>query len=231
MENKRFVLWYRVSTSKQGFDGNGIQAQQASIQRYLASLNQSYEVLGEFTEVRTGKDSARSSKLTEALELCRKHDAVLLVSKLDRLSRQASFLLQLQESKTKFICADFPEANELTISLLAIIASYERRMISERTKASLAIVRKTKTLGNPRIAEARSKAMDAVQERKALFVQSAIKAIREIQSTAIDMSYERIAECMSMRGIPTSRGNGSKWTGTAVRRVLMTTENCNRMAA
>src|SRR3954464_232429 len=77
-------------------------------------------------------------KLAEALALCRLHNATLVIAKLDRLSRDAAFLLGLQRAGVRFVAADMPEANELGAGIMAVVAQAERKMISARTKAALA---------------------------------------------------------------------------------------------
>ena len=151
--NGKFVTYYRVSTDKQGKSKLGLEAQQATILQYLNGGN--HEVLGEFIEVETGKGSNALSKrpeLSKAIALCKKTKARLLISKLDRLSRNVHFISSLMESKVNFICADMPEANQLTINVLASVAQYERELISKRTKDALqALKARGVKLGNPNL--------------------------------------------------------------------------------
>ena len=105
--------------------------------------------MAEHTEVESGTVNARP-ELVRALAACRIHGATLVVAKLDRLSRDAAFLLNLKASGVRFVIAEMPEANELTVDLLAVLAQHERRVISERTKAALAVAkRRGVRLGNP----------------------------------------------------------------------------------
>jgi DNA invertase Pin-like site-specific DNA recombinase len=144
-----FVAYYRVSTPKQGASGLGLEAQRASVEEHL--LRVGGKQLAAFTEVETGSRNDRP-KLQEALLRCRQTNSILLVAKLDRLGRDAAFLIQLRNSSTKFVCADMPEANELTISLLAIVAEHERKMISKRTKEALQAAKaRGVKLGNPQL--------------------------------------------------------------------------------
>jgi DNA invertase Pin-like site-specific DNA recombinase len=92
-------------------------------------------LVAEFVEVESGKHDDRP-KLAEALALCRLHNATLIIAKLDRLSRDAHFLLGLQKAGVRFVAADMPEANEMVVGIMAVVAQAERKMISERTKAA-----------------------------------------------------------------------------------------------
>jgi DNA invertase Pin-like site-specific DNA recombinase len=92
---------------------------------------------GEFTEIETGTNKRQRPKLQAAIAAAKAHDAVLLIAKLDRLARNVHFITGLQESGVKFVAVDMPEANELTVQILAVMAQHEAKMISERTKAAL----------------------------------------------------------------------------------------------
>lgn len=150
MEGK-FVSYLRVSTERQGRSGLGIEAQRKSVEDYLNGGQ--WELLEEYVEVESGKNDDRP-ELKQALEHCDLTGATLLIAKLDRLSRDAYFLLGLQRSGVRFVCADMPEANELTVGIMALMAQEERKRISERTKAALAVAKaRGVKLGNPKGAE------------------------------------------------------------------------------
>ncbi|NYH13544.1 recombinase family protein [Paraburkholderia bryophila] len=139
MASGKFVAYYRVSTQKQGQSGLGLDAQREAVRTYLNGGR--HEVVQEFTEVETGKGSnalSRRPQLAQALALCRKTGARLLIAKLDRLARNVHFISGLMESKVKFVACDMPEANELTTHLMAAFAQYEAQRISERTRDALA---------------------------------------------------------------------------------------------
>lgn len=192
-----------------------MEAQKQSVARYLASLD--CEHLASFEEVESGADNRRP-KLQAALQLAKAKKAVLIIAKLDRLSRNAAFLLQLQESNVDFIACDMPNADKLSIGIIALLAQRERELISERTKAGLAVAKaRGAKLGNPNPELALKKAKEVIQKRKQEFVCTALKYIREIQGTGIT-SLNRIADCMNKRGEKTPRGG--TWTATAVKRVL-----------
>lgn len=149
MANGKFVVYYRVSTQRQGESGLGLDAQKDAVAKFLNGGD--WEVLAEFTEIETGKGKDALSKrpqLKAALETCRKTGAKLLIAKLDRLARNVHFITGLMEEAkgngrkaVKFVACDMPDANDLTIHLMAAFAEHEAQRISERTKAALAMAK------------------------------------------------------------------------------------------
>jgi DNA invertase Pin-like site-specific DNA recombinase len=127
-----YVAYYRVSTRKQGADGLGIEAQKTAVRTYAGEN----AILAEYTDVESGAKDNRE-QLQMAIHHCQKENAVLLIAKLDRLSRNVNFISALMDSKTKFVCCDMPEANEFTIHIFAAVAQQERKMISERVRLAL----------------------------------------------------------------------------------------------
>jgi DNA invertase Pin-like site-specific DNA recombinase len=121
------MAYYRVSTSKQGRSGLGLEAQRHAVEGYLNGGD--WQIVGEFTEVETGKRADRPA-LAKALAMCRLHGARLVIAKLDRLSRNAHFLLGLKESGVDFVAADMPNANRLTVGIMAMVAEDEAQRIS-----------------------------------------------------------------------------------------------------
>jgi DNA invertase Pin-like site-specific DNA recombinase len=139
MSQDQFVTYYRVSTARQGASGLGLDAQRQTVQQYITGATRT--ALAEFVEVETGKGANALEKrpeLRKALEMCRKSGATLLIAKLDRLARNVHFVSGLMESKVKFVACDLPEANQLTIHIMAAFAEHEARRISERTRDALA---------------------------------------------------------------------------------------------
>jgi DNA invertase Pin-like site-specific DNA recombinase len=211
----KFVSYYRVSTEKQGLQGNGIEAQKQSVARYLASMD--CELVGTFEEVESGANNKRP-QLAAAIQTAKSKKAVLVIAKLDRLSRNAAFLLQLQDSGVDFVACDMPNADKLSVGIIALLAQRERQLISERTTAGLAVAKQRGVvLGNPNPERSLRKAVEANIKRKQEFAATALKSIREIQSTGVE-TLSRIADCMNKRGEKTSRGG--TWTATAVKRVI-----------
>jgi hypothetical protein len=133
----KYISYLRVSTQQQGASGLGLEAQKKAVADYLNGGR--WRLLAEYVEVESGKNNERE-ELQKALRACRLHGATLLVAKLDRLARNAYFLLGLQESGVDFVACDMPAANRLTVGILAMVAEEEARMISARTKAALRAV-------------------------------------------------------------------------------------------
>jgi DNA invertase Pin-like site-specific DNA recombinase len=211
----KFVAYYRVSTDKQGLNGNGIEAQKQSVARYLASLD--CELLGSYEEVESGANNKRP-QLAAAIQIAKSKKAILVIAKLDRLTRNAAFLLQLQDSGVDFVACDMPNADKLSVGIIALLAQRERQLISERTKAGLAVAKQRGVvLGNPNPEKSLKKAVETNIKRKQEFAAAALKSIHEIQSTGVK-TLARIADCLNKRGEKTPRGG--TWTATAVKRVL-----------
>jgi DNA invertase Pin-like site-specific DNA recombinase len=157
-----FVAYYRVSTDRQGRSGLGLQAQREAVARFLAG-HPGAALLGEFTEVESGKRADRP-QLATALALARRGRATLVIAKLDRLARSVAFIAGLMEGGAPFIACDNPHAMPLTIHMLAAVAQHEREAISARTKAALAVAKARGTrLGNPDPAPARLLAAVAIR--------------------------------------------------------------------
>jgi DNA invertase Pin-like site-specific DNA recombinase len=134
MSPARYVPYYRVSTVRQGQSGLGLEAQRAAVHAFAPQPNQ---LLTEFVEVESGKKNQRP-QLLAAIAAARQHHATLLIAKLDRLSRNAGFILTLRDSGVDFVCCDMPDANTLTVGIFALVAQHERETISKRTKDALA---------------------------------------------------------------------------------------------
>jgi len=233
----KVVAYYRVSTVGQGKSGLGLDAQRDAVADLAAA--RSLKVLAEFTEVESGGRNDRP-KLLEALHHARVTGATLLIAKLDRLSRNAAFLLTLRDSGVRFMATDIPDANDVTIGVLAVIAQAEREATSARTKAALATVkakvgsgqgyisrrsgRPVERLGNPngadafrRAARGSTAALRAVQERAnrhALDLAPVVARLRE-QGTC---SLGGLAASLNAEGMKTPRGG--RWHASSVRNLL-----------
>lgn len=214
-----FVAYYRVSTAKQGKSGLGLEAQQEAVRTFLNGGN--WTLAAEFTEVESGKRNDRP-ELAKALQASRVYGAKLVIAKLDRLSRDAHFLLGLEKAGVDFVAADMPMANRLTVGIMAMVADEERRMISARTKAALAAVKaRGKRLGGNRGAVLSDVAREAGRK-----VQSARASARAADLAPIltrlrgegVMSLRGLARALTERGIPTPRGRG-EWTAVQVARL------------
>src|SRR5262250_108087 len=139
-EQTRFVAYLRVSTARQGKSGLGLEAQRETVRQFVASQNGKI-IAPEFIEIESGKRDDRP-ELDKAIKRCRVTGATLVVAKLDRLSRNAAFLMTLRDSGVQFVAADLPEANTMTVGVMAVVAQHEREAISARTKAALAAAKR-----------------------------------------------------------------------------------------
>ena len=145
MNKLKYVSYLRVSTQKQGHSGLGLEAQREIIRNYLHEKTP----ISEFIEVESGRKKDRP-KLKEALDLCRKTGATLIVAKLDRLARNVSFLSNLLETDVEIIFCDFPQANKMVLHILSAISQYEAELTASRTKSALAAKKaRGYKLGNP----------------------------------------------------------------------------------
>ena len=214
-----FVAYYRVSTARQGKSGLGLEAQRAAVREHLDGGN--WHIVAEFTEVESGKHSDRP-KLVAALKECRLRRAKLIIAKLDRLARNVAFVSNLMESGVEFEAVDFPQANRLTIHIMAAIAEHEAKMISDRTKAALqAAKRRGVKLGGDRgarlTAKARAAGKAAVQQRARSRAHDLAPTVQELQAAGCE-SLRAIAAGLEERGIPAARGG--KWSAVQVARLL-----------
>lgn len=199
----RFVAYYRVSTTRQGINGLGMDAQKESVSRYLNGGD--WKLLGEFAEVESGKRNDRQ-ELAKAIALCRKEQAVLVIAKLDRLARNAAFLLNLRDSGVDFVATDMPSADKFTVGIMALVAEKERDMISQRTRDGLAAAKRRGTkLGNPRPALAVKSAVKVNIERADAYAGSLLPIIDEIKRAHVN-SLRGIAFCLNARGFKTPTG-------------------------
>ena len=215
---KKMVFYLRVSTSKQGADGNGIQHQMTVVNRYAESNGG--DVVGQFIEVESGgKTDSERPQLAAALEKCKKENAVLVCSKIDRLSRNAEFLLRLMNSRVEFVCCDIPNCDRFTISLFAILAEKEKNMISERTKNALKMVKaRGIKLGSPNPELSVIKMNEGARKARIDFKNKIVPIINEIKSTGIE-TLQGVADCLNRRGISTR--NGKQWYPTQIRNLLV----------
>jgi DNA invertase Pin-like site-specific DNA recombinase len=239
MAQGRFVAYYRVSTDKQGRSGLGLDAQREAVHRHLNGGT--WHLVAEVVEVESGKRNDRP-KLAEALRLCRIHKATLIIAKLDRLARNVAFISNLMESGVEFTAVDFPQANRLTVHIIAAVAEHEAVMISQRTKDALASKRafyarltdeqkaelraqgKATQLGGDRgnlaAVRAQATANSAAARREAAKRRAADLSpiVAEIRAGADGASLRQLAAGLNARGIRTAQGG--QWSATQVKRVL-----------
>lgn len=209
----KYVAYYRVSTKKQGQSGLGLEAQKAQVHNFTKGCTDC--IVAEYTEVESGKVNDRT-ELKKAMAAAKAEGAILLIAKLDRLSRNAGFIFALRDSGVQFVCADMPEANTLTIGIFAVMAQHERELISSRTKAGLqaAKVRGTK-LGTPAnlTNTARAKAVKVRSAKARAGNLQAAELIKLYRSNGL--TYRAIVEKLNTSGYTTNRGN--KWAVSSVK--------------
>jgi DNA invertase Pin-like site-specific DNA recombinase len=221
MAQGKFVAYYRVSTAKQGRSGLGLEAQQEAVRSYLNGG--SWQLVDEVVEVESGKRNDRP-KLAEALRLCRLHGATLIIAKLDRLARNVAFISNLMESGVEFTAVDFPQANRLTVHILAAVAEHEAKAISTRTKDALAAAKaRGKRLGGdrgnlPAVAKAGAVASVASRTAKADSRASDLAPIIEELKASGAVSLRQIAAGLNAKGIRTARGH--EWSAIQVQRAI-----------
>jgi DNA invertase Pin-like site-specific DNA recombinase len=213
----KYIAYFRVSSARQGRSGLGLEAQRQAVQTHLNGVRP----ISEFTEVESGRRSDRP-KLKEALAACRLHKATLVIAKLDRLARNVAFVSNLMEAGVEFEAVDFPQANRLTIHILAAVAEHECRMISERTRAALAAAKvRGKSLGG-----FRGRAGSCTDLEKARAVRTAnskqratdlAPTIRTLQDEGA-RSLRSIAAGLNARRITAPRGG--EWSAAQVRSIL-----------
>jgi DNA invertase Pin-like site-specific DNA recombinase len=221
MADGKWISYLRVSTGRQGRSGLGLESQRAAVESHLNGGN--WQLVKEFVEVESGKKSDRPV-LADAIKHCRLYGAKLVIAKIDRLSRNAHFLLGLKDAGVDFVAADMPTANRLTVGIMAMVAEEEGRMISERTKAALAAARRRGVqLGgynkNPKLsAKARKAGHEANRAKAATRAADIAPTIAELQAAGAT-SLRAIAGGLNARGIPTERGVGA-WSATQVMRMM-----------
>jgi len=215
------VAYFRVSTERQGRSGLGLDAQRERCDAF--AVQNGMAVAGAFTEVETGKGSDaldRRPQLAAALAAARRLRCPVLVAKLDRLSRDVHFVAGLMAQRVPFLVAELgPDVDPFMLHVYAALAEKERRMISERTRAALA-VRKGQgaRLGNrTNLAEARALGAARTAEAARRFAENAAPVIREIRGSGV-ASLRGVAAALNARGVRTARGG--KWAATQVGAVL-----------
>lgn len=224
-----FVAYYRVSTDKQAVSGLGLAAQRAAVRQWLESHGAGPGALAaEFEEAESGRRSARP-QLLRALAAARRHRAVLVVAKLDRLTRDPRFLGTLRDARVRFVAADNPHATELTVDILAAVAADEARRTAERTRAALAVKKaRGAVLGRPANFTAAGRSLGSartLQQRRGRFLVWALAhggvVQRLVDSPYADAapSLRALARAFETADVPTPAG-GYTWHPTTVARTI-----------
>lgn len=225
MAEGKWISYLRVSTDRQGRSGLGLEAQRASVAGFLNGGK--WELVEEFVEVESGRKNDRAA-LDKAIAACRLYGAKLVIAKLDRLSRDAHFLLSLGKAGVEFVAADMPHANKLTVGIMAMVAEQEAEMISVRTKAALAAAKARGTvLGGRRVRSDGTVATLTSNARKAGRMAQMTKAddlakriapkIAELKAGGAK-SLRDVAAGLNASGVRTARGGA--WSATHVMRLM-----------
>lgn len=194
-----YVVYYRVSTERQGRSGLGLDAQRSMVERFLTSTD---TIIAEFTEIESGKNDKRS-ELWKAITLVKKTKAKLLIPKLDRFSRKVSFIAGIIDQGVELVVCEHPNVNTFFLHLLACFAEEERRQISERTKAALAEAKK-----RGRVLGVNGKALAAARrQQKREFVETNLPAFKAIWDQA--PSASEAARRLNAAKLKTPKG--TKW--------------------
>lgn len=220
MNTQRHVAYYRVSTARQGQSGLGLDAQRHAVAGWLADVHG--DLVGSFTEIESGAVNDRE-QLGAALNLCRMTGATLVIAKLDRLSRDAHFLIGLSRSSVKFIAVDMPSANELTVGIMALVAQEERKAISARTTVALAAAKaRGVKLGGWRGGPKVNPVLGAAANTKAADDYAATVGPMVTAMRRDGLSLRQIAASMTAANILTARGG--QWSACAVSAIMARAE-------
>ena len=218
----KVVCYQRVSTAQQFSSGLGMEAQATACNAYAKGINAT--VLKTFTENESGKLNTRL-ELAKALALCKVTGSTLVIAKLDRLSRNAAFLMNLKASGVKFVAADMPQANDMTVGIMALVAQNEAEAISTRTKEALKAAKaRNIKLGNPNGAAALKRANKGNKAAVSAIKSGAdnhaanLKPVIESLATEGITSLGAIAKALNERGMLTPRGGA--WHKTSVVNLL-----------
>lgn len=218
----RLVAYERVSTARQGKPGLGLEAQRRAIDEFAVSLGAF--VIDRFTEVESGRKNDRP-ELDRALTLAKLTGARLVIAKLDRLSRNAAFPLTLRDSGVRFLACDMPEANDLTVGIMALVSQQEREAISRRTKEGLAAAKaRGVKLGNSNGAAALRRAREGGGALRGTVTQNADDFAAELSDVVAAIqddghtTLRAIAGKLNARGIMTRRSG--TWHVSNVRNLL-----------
>lgn len=211
------VAYYRVSTAKQGQSGLGLEAQRASVNAYAHA--QGLTIVCEYEELETGTGKRERPRLEMAIADAKRQGAVLLIGKLDRLARSVAFISNLMESGVDFVAVDMPDANRLTVHIMAALAEHEARLISVRTRDALNAARTRGTrLGTPEnlTDEGRRISREAQQQEAMKAYRRVAPYIRVLRDQGLSM--RAIARRLNEEGHTTRQGKA--WSVSQVQNVL-----------
>lgn len=206
-----FVSYIRVSTTKQGESGLGLEAQREVVRRYLGDS----QPMAEFTEIESGKAHNNRPQLLAAIEMCKRKKATLVIAKLDRLARNVHSISGLMEAGVEFVAADNPHANKMTLQMLSVFAEHEREQISARTKAALKAAKARGTvLGNPKWQDSLRKARETKNPNKP--PAQVVQMMKQYRNEG--MTLRTIADKLNGLGLRTP--NGCRWYACTVSKAM-----------
>jgi DNA invertase Pin-like site-specific DNA recombinase len=220
LTTKPLITYIRVSTSRQGRSGLGLEAQRQALAQFARA--EGFEITHEFLEVETGKGSDaldRRPKLSAALAAARRAKCHVAVAKLDRLSRDVHFISGLMSHKVPFLVAELgPDVDPFMLHLFAAFGEREAKEISKRTKAALGAAKaRGVTLGNPMLHVARKNAIATVKAEADRYAANVLPIIREAQKAGAT-TLRQIADALNARGVATARGG--QWYAKSVANIL-----------
>lgn len=211
------IAYYRVSTTKQGQSGLGLEAQRASVESYAQA--QRLKIVGEYQELETGTGKRQRPKLAAAIREAKEKHALLLIGKLDRLARSVAFISNLMETGVNFVAVNMPDANRLTVHIMAALAEHEARLISVRTRDALRASRaRGKRLGTPTNLTDEGRRRSREKQHS-----EALEAYRQVAPYIVTLR-EAGQSMRSIAGILNSQGHvtrqGKQWSVSQVQNVL-----------
>jgi DNA invertase Pin-like site-specific DNA recombinase len=213
---RSYIGYYRVSTARQGASGLGLEAQQESVRRFVSGRS---HLIAEYTEVESGTGRhalSQRPQLRAALDHCKRLGATLVIAKLDRLSRNVRFVAELMEAKVRFVACDLPEANELTLHIMAAFAEHEAKRIGERTREALG---RAKARGVQLGRRGRDNLTGSVAERRAAAAAFAERLRGQIESLAWrKLSQRQMVVELNNLGVRAPRGG--RWSLSQLQRVM-----------
>ena len=208
-----FVILLRVSTTKQGANGNGIEAQRRDIEIFLSN-QKNPNIIKEFVEVQSGGACKTRPVLEEAIATAKRYKCPLLVQKVDRLTRDVETLGRITNDKNlQLKIASIPNADNFQIHLYGILGAQEKLFVSQRTKAAMAAAKaRGVKFGNPKLIE-----LNKTRQYKAKqYANKHSHLIKELRSQ--NKSLRQICDVLNLSGIKTR--NGNNFNPVQVHRIL-----------
>lgn len=199
-----FIAYYRVSTKLQGVSGLGLDSQKQTVEKYIDTKNG--KLIASFKDIESGKKDNRPF-LLKAIEYAKKNNCTLVIAKLDRLSRNLTFISSLMDSKVKFVCCDMPEANEFTIHIFGSLAQMERKLISERTKNALNELKKRGVkLGKVENLNGSKLGVEKIKQKAKSNVNNMQSKSKVLDLLQLNYTFTQIMENLNKNGFKTSTG-------------------------